>query len=71
MPGATVALKGSRIIAVTNSEGEFQLSVPAEAKTVTLVCGYGGLQEEVVSMAPVKALGSIYLLRAREIAPAK
>ena len=71
LPGATVALKGSRVIAVTNSEGEFQLSVPAEAKTVTLVCGYGGLQEEVVSMAPVKALGSIYLLRARESAPAK
>ncbi len=71
LPGATVALKGSRVIVVTNSEGEFELRVPAAATTVTLVCGYGGLQEEVVSMAPVKALGSIYLLRPSGIASAK
>lgn len=70
LPGATVALKNSRIIAVTNAEGEFEMRVPATAKMVTLICGYGGLQEEVVNMAPVKALGSIYLLRPKALAPA-
>lgn len=71
LPGATVALKDSHVIVVTNSEGEFELRVPTAATTITLVCGYGGLQEEEVSMAPVKALGSIYLLRHRNLAPAK
>ena len=71
LPGATVVLRDSREIVVTNSEGEFELRVPATAKTVTLICGYGGLQEEVVSMAPAKALGSIYLLRPKALAPAK
>jgi hypothetical protein len=63
LPGATVALHGSRTIVVTNSEGEFELRVPANAKTVKLTCGYGGLQEEVITLAPAQALGSIYLLR--------
>ena len=67
LAGATGWLHGTRTIVVTNSEGEFELRVPADAKVVKLTCGYGGLQEEVVSMAPVKALGSIYLLRTKEI----
>ena len=65
LPGATVMLKGSSTIVVTNSEGEFELRVPATTKMVTLLCGYGGLQEETVSMAPVQAMGSIYLLRTK------
>ena len=62
LPGATVWLHGSRTIVVTNSEGEFELRVPADAKIVELTCGFGGLQEEVVRLAPVQALGSVYLL---------
>ena len=65
LPGATVMLKGSPTIVVTNSEGEFEMRVPATTKMVTLLCGYGGLQEETVSMAPVQAMGSIYLLRTK------
>ncbi|WP_210520771.1 peptidase associated/transthyretin-like domain-containing protein [Hymenobacter terricola] len=65
LPGATVWLHGTRTIVVTNSEGEFELRVPANAKVVELTCGYGGLQEEVVSLEPVQALGSVYLLRAK------
>lgn len=63
LPGATVWLHGTRTIVVTNSEGEFELRVPTTIKEVKLTCGYGGLYEEVVTMAPVQALGSIYLLR--------
>ena len=63
LPGATVWLHGTRTIVVTNAEGEFELRVPADAKIVELTCGYGGLQEEVVLLAPVSALGSVYLLR--------
>ena len=65
LPGATVWLHGTRTIAVTNSEGEFELRVPADATVVKLVCSYGGLQEEVVTMAPVQALGSLYLVRSK------
>lgn len=71
LPGATVWLHGSRTIAVTNAEGEFELRVPADAKTVSLTCGYGGLREEVVTLAPVQALGSLYLLRASDSAAAR
>ena len=63
LPGATVWLHGTRTVVVTNAEGEFELRVPTNAKTVQLTCGYGGLQEEVVTLAPVQALGSVYLLR--------
>jgi hypothetical protein len=63
LPGATVWLQGSRTIAVTNAEGEFELQVPADAQTVQLICGYGGLKEQVLTLAPVQAMGSIYLLQ--------
>ena len=63
LPGATVWLQGSRTIVVTNSEGEFELRVPADVRVLKLTCAFGGLQEEVVTLAPVQALGSIYLLR--------
>lgn len=63
LPGATVWLHGTRTIVVTNAEGEFELRVPADTKIVELTCAFGGLQEEVVRLAPVQALGSVYLLR--------
>jgi hypothetical protein len=69
LPGATVWLQGSKTIVVANEEGAFELSVPADAKEIKLACGYGGLQEEVVTLAPVQALGSVYLRHVK--APAK
>ncbi|UOQ97400.1 carboxypeptidase-like regulatory domain-containing protein [Hymenobacter sp. 5317J-9] len=69
LPGATVWLQGSKTIAVTNAEGEFELRVPSDAKVVKLACGYGGLQEEVVTLAPVQAMGSLYLMHVK--APVK
>lgn len=69
LPGATVWLHDSRTIAVANAEGEFELRVPADAQVVELTCGYGGLEDEVVRLAPVQALGSVYLLRSRGAAP--
>ena len=71
LAGATVWLRGTRNIVVTNAEGEFELRVPADAKSVQLTCGYGGLQEEVVTLPPVQALGSIYLLRSKRTEPGK
>ena len=65
LAGATVWLYGTRNMVVTNAEGEFELRIPADAKSVRLTCGYGGLQDEVVNLAPVQALGSIYLLRTK------
>ncbi len=71
LPGATVWLHGTRTIVVTNAEGEFELRVPADAKVVELTCGYGGLQEEVVRLTPVSALGSVYLLRDKTLTTSK
>ena len=65
LPGATVWLRGTRTIAVTNAEGEFELQVPADAKQVSLACGYAGLQEEVITLTPAQALGSLYMLRVK------
>ena len=65
LPGATIWLRGSRTIAVANAEGEFELQVPANATVVELTCGYGGLEDEIIRLAPVQALGSLYLLRTR------
>jgi hypothetical protein len=64
--GATVWLHGTRTIVVTNSDGEFELRVPANTQFVELTCGYAGLQEEVVRMASVQAMGSVYLLRSKD-----
>ena len=63
LPGATVWLHGTRTIVATNAEGEFELRVPAETTFIELTCGYAGLQDEVVRLPPVQALGSVYLLR--------
>ena len=65
LPGATIWLRGSRTIAVANAEGEFELQVPANATVVELTYGYGGLEDEIIRLAPVQALGSLYLLRTR------
>jgi hypothetical protein len=58
-----VWLHGTKTVVVTNSEGEFELRVPTDTKEVVLTCGFGGLQEETVRLAPSQALGSVYLLR--------
>jgi hypothetical protein len=63
LPGATVWLRGSRTMVVTNAEGEFELLVPVDAQVIELTCGYAGLQDEIVRLPPVQALGSVYLLR--------
>ena len=67
LPGATVWLHGTRTMVVTNAEGEFELHVPAEAQVIELTCGYAGLQDEVVRLPPVQAMGSVYLLRPHAI----
>ena len=71
LPGATVWLHGTRTIVVTNAEGEFELRVPADTQLIELTCGYAGLQDEIVRLPPVQALGSVYLLRAHVIKAAR
>ena len=62
LAGATVWLHGTRTVVVTNAEGEFELRVPVDAKSIELTCGYAGLQDEIIRLAPATALGSLYLL---------
>ena len=71
LPGATVWLHGTHTVVVTNAEGEFELRVPADTRMIELTCGYAGLQDEIVRLPPVQALGSVYLLRAHTIKTTK
>lgn len=63
LPGATVWLHGSSIIAVTNSEGAFQLPVPSDARRAEVTCSYGGLEEETITLAITQAPQTLQLLR--------
>lgn len=63
LPGATVWLHGSPTIAVTNSEGAFQLPVPSDASRAEVTYGYGGLEEETTTLAITQAPQTLHLLR--------
>jgi hypothetical protein len=63
LPGATVWVTGSHTVAVANSEGVFELSVPDNATTVQVTCSYGGLQEEVVTLPVDEPVSKVYLWR--------
>ena len=63
LPGATVWLHGSPTIAVTNSEGAFQLPVPSDASRVEVTYSYGGLEEETKTLAITQAPQTLHLLR--------
>ncbi|GAB3835637.1 hypothetical protein GCM10028821_32410 [Hymenobacter jeollabukensis] len=46
LPGATIWKTNTReILAVTNSQGEFNLTLPTNAR-MTLTCGYAGFEDQ-------------------------
>ncbi|GAA4359532.1 hypothetical protein GCM10023185_26200 [Hymenobacter saemangeumensis] len=65
LPGATVWLHGSSTVAVANSDGVFELPVPAGATEVEITCSYAGLQEEVLTLPVAEPSNTVYLLRAQ------
>ncbi|RAK70475.1 carboxypeptidase regulatory-like domain-containing protein [Hymenobacter edaphi] len=51
LPGATVWKTNTReILAVTNSQGEFTLTLPTNAR-LTLTCGYAGFEDQLLLLS--------------------
>ena len=48
LPGAVVALSGTKERAVTNQDGEFTLTLPDSARNVAVVVSYAGYADEAV-----------------------
>ena len=50
LPGAVVTLVGTKQMAVTNSEGEFQFTVPASARILQAVVSFAGYADETLTL---------------------
>ena len=50
LPGAVVTLVGSKEMAVTNSEGEFQFVVPASTRTLQAVVSFAGYADQRLTL---------------------
>ncbi|WP_088655281.1 carboxypeptidase-like regulatory domain-containing protein [Geofilum rhodophaeum] len=55
---ASVAVEGTSIATVSNSEGEFLIKVPADLKAASLVFSYIGYQKQKVALADLNADGN-------------
>lgn len=55
---ATVAVVGTTIATVSNSEGEFLIKVPAEMNGASLVFSYIGYRKQTVALSDLKAEGN-------------
>ena len=50
LPGAVVTLLGTKQMAVTNAEGEFQFVVPASTRTLQAVVSFAGYADETLTL---------------------
>ena len=50
LPGAVVTLVGSKEMAVTNSEGEFQFVVPANTRTLQAIVSFAGYADQRLTL---------------------
>ena len=50
LPGAVVTLVGSKQMTVTNSEGEFQFTVPASTRTLQAIVSFAGYADEPLTL---------------------
>ena len=57
LPGVTVIVKGTTIGIVTNADGQFKLSVPADAKT--LIFSFIGMQSQEISLNGQSRIGAV------------
>lgn len=52
LPGAVINVVGTKEMAVTNSNGEFRVLLPATSAPVPLTVSYGGFADETVTVQP-------------------
>jgi hypothetical protein len=67
LPGAVVILKGTKQMAVTNAEGQFQFQVPADAGALPAVVTYAGYADEDLVLNASAAKSTVSLSNARVI----
>ncbi|GAA3926315.1 carboxypeptidase-like regulatory domain-containing protein [Hymenobacter algoricola] len=67
LPGAVVILKGTRQMAVTNAEGQFQFRVPADAGALPAVVTYAGYADEELVLNAAVDKSTVKLSNARVI----
>lgn len=51
LPGAVVTLVGTKQMAVTNSEGDFQFVVPASTRTLQAIVSFAGYADERLTLS--------------------
>lgn len=61
LPGAVVAVMGTQLSTVTNAQGEFSLTLPANAGPVQLLVSYAGFADEKVAFSPTEQSATLKL----------
>ncbi|GAB2861267.1 carboxypeptidase-like regulatory domain-containing protein [Hymenobacter ruber] len=67
LPGAVVILTGSKQMAVTNADGEFEFEVPANAGALDAVVTYAGYADEKMTLNAAATESTVSLTNARVI----
>lgn len=67
LPGAVVILSGTKQMAVTNAQGEFEFTVPANAGTLEARVTYAGYADEKMTLNAAADESTVSLTNARVI----
>ena len=71
LPGAVVILTGSKRMAVTNANGEFEIEVPANAGPLQARVTYAGYADEIVVLNASESASTVNLANATVIVVAR
>ncbi|MGY3090032.1 hypothetical protein ACVWYF_003080 [Hymenobacter sp. UYAg731] len=67
LPGAVVILTGTKQMAVTNADGEFEFEVPANAGALQATVTYAGYADEAMTLNAAADASTVSLTNARVI----
>ena len=67
LPGAVVILTGTKQMAVTNADGEFEFEIPANAGALQAVVTYAGYADEAMTLNATAEESTVSLTNARVI----
>lgn len=67
LPGAVVILSATKQMAVTNAEGEFEFTVPANAGALEALVTYAGYADEKITLNAAASESTVNLTNARVI----
>ncbi|MDB5269751.1 MAG: hypothetical protein JWP58_2791 [Hymenobacter sp.] len=67
LPGAVVILTGTKQMAVTNADGEFEFEIPANAGALQAVVTYAGYADEAMTLNGAAEESTVSLTDARVI----